>query len=390
MKLSQEHIRRLLMEKIAGTISEEDDQMIEAEIELDPAVKASWEAICRTMKSEEAEDFLNNLDADRSWDSVAAKIQAGTPGRSRLYKRIAVAAAVLLLLVSGLWLSLRLRSSGSSPLAKQTQLSGKSTDSLQHAVGLYMADGRQINLTDSAGRVIDLGDAALNTSGNSMQLQAAKTGKQEWTTVSVPAKLDYRIVLADGSEVWLNSSSSLRFPLRFTDSLREVFVEGEAFFRISKNASQPFVVHSKAADIRVLGTAFNVHAYHAGKATISLVEGSVKTRIPGAEKETMLKPGLEAVIDTATGSSVRSFKSANTLSWMKGIYYFHDIPLYEIGEVLERWFGLTLVYSDASLRNLPVTGAIEKDQPLADFLSSLQTTAGIKTEIRQNQLYLIR
>jgi ferric-dicitrate binding protein FerR (iron transport regulator) len=194
--------------------------------------------------------------------------------------------------------------------------------------------------------------------------------------------------LSDGSEVWLNSSSSLRFPLHFSDSVREVFLQGEAFFKVAKNAKQPFVVHSPGAAIHVLGTSFNVHAYHSRQAIVSLVEGSVKTSSKAHSVETTLKPGLEAVIDSTQHTRVRSFKQATTLSWMKGMYYFHDKPLAEIGEVLQRWFGLTMVFGDPSLARLPVTGAIEKDQPLTDFLSSLQTTAGIKAEIRQNQLHL--
>lgn len=393
MKLSQEHIRRLLMEKIAGVISEEDEQRIDEEMERNPAVKARWEELNRIMKSREGERFMNNLDADSSWESVSDKILDGPPAnlrRMRRNKRLAIAAAVIVLLSSGLYIGLRKDEPNISPLANQITFPAGAPDSLQHAVGLYLADGRQINLSDSAGRVIDLGDAALNTSDDGLQLQAAKTGKQEWTTVSVPAKLDYRIVLADGSEVWLNAASSLRFPLRFSDSLREVYVKGEAFFRIAKNARKPFIVHSDAADIRVLGTSFNVHAYHPGKAIVSLVEGAVKTKMQGQQTETTLKPGLEAVIETAQRTSVRPFRSANTLAWMKGVYYFHDTPLYEIGEVLERWYGLTLVYGDAALRNLRVTGAIEKAQPLSDFLSSLQVTAGIKTEIRQDQLHFIK
>ena len=393
MKLSQEHIRRLLIEKIAGTISEEDEQSIDEEMERNPAVKSRWEVMCRIMKSGEGERFMTNLDADSSWEALSGKILDGPPAnvfRMRRNKRLAIAAAAIVLLSSGLYIGLRKEGPNTSTLANRTVLSADAPDSLQHAVGLYLADGRQINLSDSAGSVIDLGDAALNTSDNGLQLQAAKTGKQEWTTVSVPAKLDYRIVLADGSEVWLNAASSLRFPLRFSDSLREVYVKGEAFFRIAKNATQPFIVHSDAADIRVLGTSFNVHAYHSGKAIVSLVEGAVSTRMQDHQTETTLKPGLEAVIDTAQRTQVRQFKSANTLAWMKGIYYFHDTPLSEIGEVLQRWFGLTLVYSDPSLAKLPVTGAIEKNQPLTDFLTSLQTAAGIKTAIRQNQLHIIK
>jgi transmembrane sensor len=393
MKLSQEHIRRLLMEKLAGTISEEDDHLIGEEISGNPAVKARWEALRAGMQDKSAEEFLAQLDADRSWDSVAAKILDASPaGNTRVFLRkqwMAAAAAVLLLVSAGLFLLPGEKPSKPELLSQKATAAG-GTDSLQHAVGLYLEDGRQINLTDSNNRIINLGNAALNTGKDGLQLQSAATGTLAWSTVNVPAKLDYRIVLSDGSEVWLNSSSSLRFPLHFSDTVREVFLQGEAFFKVAKNAKQPFIVHSPRAAIRVLGTSFNVHAYHSSQAIISLVEGSVKTSSKAHSVETTLRPGLEAVIDSAQHTKVRSFRQATTLSWMKGLYYFHDKPLAEIGEVLQRWHGLSLVFSDPSLAQMPVTGAIEKNQPLTDFLSSLQTTAGIKAEIRQNQIHLSR
>jgi ferric-dicitrate binding protein FerR (iron transport regulator) len=124
---------------------------------------------------------------------------------------------------------------------------------------------------------------------------------------------------------------------------------------------------------------------------VSLVEGAVSaSSSKGDQQGTALKPGLEAVIDPSERTRVRAFKPATTLAWMKGIYYFHDKPLSEIGEVLQRWFGLTPVFSDPSLEEITVTGAIEKDQPLTDFLSSLQASAGIRTEIRQNRLYILK
>lgn len=394
MKLSQEHIRRLLMEKIAGTISEDDDQRIGEEISNNPAVNAQWEALRKSMQSEAAQEFLEQLDAEQSWHSVSVRmLEAPASRKQRLIssKQWMAAAAILILLMSaGSYLFLSGKKSRSMPLALEEPSKLAATDSLQQAVGLYLEDGRQINLTDSSNRIINLGDAALSTTGGGLQLQTAGTGATQWSTVAVPAKLDYRIVLSDGSEVWLNSSSSLRFPLHFSDTAREVFLQGEAFFKVSKNVKQPFIVHSPGAAIQVLGTSFNVHAYHPAQAIVSLVEGSVKTRSKGHSTETILRPGLEAVIDTAQQTRVRSFKQAATLAWMKGLYYFHDMPLAEMGEVLQRWFGLTMVISDPALARLPVTGAIEKDQPLTDFLNSLQATAGIKAEIRQDQLHLSR
>jgi len=108
----------------------------------------------------------------------------------------------------------------------------------------------------------------------------------------------------------------------------------------------------------------------------------------GGGREMKLKPGYQAVYDASTGFAVQPFKAATVLSWMQGVYYFHNTPLRDIAEVLHRWFEVKIVFDNPELADLPVTGDIDKSKLLQIFLSSLQVTAGINAVLEQGVLHI--
>jgi ferric-dicitrate binding protein FerR (iron transport regulator) len=189
-----------------------------------------------------------------------------------------------------------------------------------------------------------------------------------YNTLTVPPKMDYKLRLSDGTEVWLNATSRLRFPFSFTGDKREVYLEGEAYFQVSKNDTKPFVVHTEQTDIHVLGTSFNVNAYSDGLTRTSLVSGAVIATAAG--KEVRLKPGEEAVYSSENGYKVVSFDDSEVLAWMKGVYVFHNTSLSEIASVIERWYGVQVVFDNKELAGKKFTGGLEKLQRLDYFLAT--------------------
>ncbi|MGY0036742.1 FecR family protein [Pedobacter sp. NJ-S-72] len=140
-----------------------------------------------------------------------------------------------------------------------------------------MANGQHIDLSDTATHVINLPFAQIKKGDHGLRYKLDDHKIQEWSTLVVPVKLDYQITLSDGTRVWLNSASSLHFPFSFSGATREVYLTGEAFFKVAKNPDQPFIVHTNQTDVKVLGTEFNVNSYNSNITMTSLVEGSVKT-----------------------------------------------------------------------------------------------------------------
>ena len=157
-----------------------------------------------------------------------------------------------------------------------------------------------------------------------------ETGMEDslvFNTLIVPKGGEYSLELPDGTVVWVNSESALRFPEKFTSNRREVFLEGEAYFEVKKDANRPFYVHTEAGKVRVLGTAFNVCAYSNDRFwQTTLVEGSVM--INQEEKEVLLKPNEQYQIDVRTGKAgLREVLPELYTSWRDGKFYLSLIHI---------------------------------------------------------------
>ena len=192
----------------------------------------------------------------------------------------------------------------------------------------------------------------------------------EWNTLTVPPQTDYHIELSDGTEVHLNASSTLRFPFIFPGKTREVYLEGEAYFTVTHNPSQPFIVHTGTASVIALGTAFNVNSYDNSMITTSLVQGTVITDV-GDSLDVTLKPGYEAVYRPGGAFKVKRFDETVTLGWRDGVFRFMNKPLEDIGPVLMRWFGMKLDFATPALAQRIFSGDLEKDKPLSGFLNDI-------------------
>jgi hypothetical protein len=371
MECNKEYIRELLIEKFAGTISESDNELIESAIRNDLEILRMWEEIQRELGAAKGKEFFNRLDDEQAWQQVAARFRAGT-GNNHLFffrkKWMAVAAICLPCLFVSWWYFRHT----SQPGAGKPQLAMNAPAAVQ----LTLAGGDTVNLSDTAARRLNIGATALNIKGNQLSYTATKEVMHAWNTLTVPARLDYRIVLEDGTEVWLNAASSLRFPFSFANGRREVFLNGEAFFKVAKDTRRPFIVHTGNTNIRVLGTSFNINAYDDHITTLALVEGKVITDADGSE--VALTPGQQAIYRPGAGFETKPFDASHALSWMKGIRYFHNVPLGEITGMLPRWFDVHVVFDSPQLAQQPFTGSIEKNKPLQTFLTNLEITSGVQ------------
>jgi len=181
--------------------------------------------------------------------------------------------------------------------------------------------------------------------------------------------------------------------LRFPAGARDVEVDGEAFFKVAKNANAPFVVHTPLTDVRVLGTSFNVNTYEKGNVRTALVEGKVVTRrsgqslSPASDQSLSLEPGYVSEYEVSKGFSSTTFEQEDELSWMNGVYYFHDMSIERLAEVASRCYGIHIVLVGERVKSESLTGVLEKDK-LSEFLNDLETTAHIKYYYANKDLYL--
>lgn len=370
MECNKEYIRELLIEKFAGTISEADNELIESAIRNDLEILRMWEEVQRELGTAKGRAFLNRLDDEQAWQQVAAKFRAGAGSNHSFFfpkKWMAVAAICLPCLFASWWYFRHTTAPAGKP-----QLAIKAPAGVQ----LTLAGGPTVNLSDTAARQLNIGSTALNIRGKELRYASTRELMHAWNTLTVPSRLDYKILLEDSTEIWLNAASVLRFPFSFAAGEREVYLDGEAFFKVAKDARRPFIVHTGKTDIRVLGTSFNINAYDDHITTLTLVDGKVATTAGG--REVTLRPGQQAIYRPGAGFETKPFDAAIALSWMQGVRYFHNVPLGEITGMLPRWFDVQVVFDSPQLEQQTFSGAIEKNRPLQSFLTNLEITSGVQ------------
>ncbi|EDM34919.1 putative anti-sigma factor [Pedobacter sp. BAL39] len=373
----KEYIAALLFEKIAGTISEDDDLIVEDAILRDAEVRAQWQVLQQKMSSPAAEAFLSGINADAAWLQTSGRMAEPSlqpvVRRSR-YWQLAGVAAILALTLPLAWYFISLR------------------NRVEPSAALKLAASNQIYLKSDDGQLMEIsgnqqwsvGDAKLKATADELSYQTkAGTADVRSVTLVVPATKDYKITLSDGTKVWMNASSSLRFPLHFGKRRREVHLTGEAYFEVTKNKEQEFVVHTGSADVRVHGTSFNVSAYDTEQFSAALVEGSVSALKDG--KLLRLKPGEKAVL-TNDDLHMEHFDAQEVLAWMHGTYFFHNQALSDIAPVISRWFDVKVAWQSPSIAQQTFTGEIDRRLPLAVVLSNLQLSSGIKAELKNGIL----
>ncbi|MBO2010071.1 FecR family protein [Hymenobacter negativus] len=196
-----------------------------------------------------------------------------------------------------------------------------------------------------------------------------------------------QVRLPDGSLVTLAPQSQLRYPAKFSDTNREVYLEGEAFFEVSKNPHRPFRVHSGTWVTQVLGTKFNVSAVHgAGQTAVSLVEGKVE--VFDRQEHYLLAPGQQLRAEHATGHIYRqSFDAAKVTGWRTNKLVFRNEKLGDVAGQIERLYGVKLVFADAATAEVRLWATFE-NEPLPAVLAALQLAGPLSYRREGQVIYL--
>ena len=367
--------------------------------ELTEALRSHWIASKQPAKASGInweEKLYAILDEAKSETPVISLLK--NPRRLWL-KKWAVAASILVLFATGAYFLFLNTKSQSPLLSKNGQ---KPTGDIQSVTPggnkavLTLADGSVINL-DSAknGTLTQQGNIKI-IKGEDGQLlyyvdQEGATMKG-YNTISTPRGGKYQIVLADGSKVWLNAASSLKFPASFTGKAREVTLTGEGYFEVAKNASMPFHVKVNNMMVEVLGTHFNVNAYEdESSVATTLLEGSVKIKKDVSAKSSsqslVLIPGDQA--ELAKDGELKINHNANVqevIAWKNDNFEFNNTPVTDIMRQVSRWYDVEIDYRGA----VPIhqlTGKISRNVDLNQLIDMLKYT-GINMKIENKKIII--
>lgn len=255
---------------------------------------------------------------------------------------------------------------------------------------LMLGNGKKVDLTVMKGTIAD--DPVVRISNGANQLLTyekteAKNQKPQTNTLTVPRGGEYQLILSDGTKVWMNAESTLRYPTTFAGATREVHLEGEAFFEVSQDAQHPFIVHTDQHSVEVVGTSFNISAYPNHKIYTTLAAGKVKVSTP--KTSVMLTPNQQAVIDTDN----EEIKIHNTpaylyTSWAKGNYEFRNTPLKEIVAQLSRWYNVDIYFEDEYLEKKRFAGIIFRNEELSFATEVIERVSNVHFVRRGEVIYI--
>lgn len=246
---------------------------------------------------------------------------------------------------------------------------------------LRLADGTVLALDSlqdgQIGEQVEKRDNSLSYTG---------AGDMSWHTLTTPNSGQYKITLADGSKVWLNSATELRFTTSFHSPTRQVELKGEAYFEVAPSPGKPFIVKVNGMQIAVLGTQFNVMAYpDEPQVTTVLVEGAVK--LSTSKSAVVLQPGKQGSLTSGSDNfEVQDVDVEDAVSWKTGIYQFRNTGIEPIMRQVQRWYNIKVVYT-GKLEKQMYTGTISRTDKLPDLLQLLEETGTIRFRIVNGTVY---
>ena len=256
---------------------------------------------------------------------------------------------------------------------------------------LIMADGRFLKLEQKEDMKLDLPGVKVVATGKKIVYRAIEeetsTPKvEEYNTLVVPRGGEYMLELSDGTKVWLNSDSELRFPVTFVGDRRNVEIEGEAYFEVAKDEGKPFHVLANGADIKVLGTSFNVMTYR-GRTITTLVEGEVC--LTYKDESVLIVPDRQAEVITETGKILmREVDARNFTLWKDGVFYFENAALETIVERLSQWYDVNIIFNDEALKQLRYSVEMKRYNNIQDLLTKIEKTQKVKFLIQGKSIYI--
>ena len=319
--------------------------------------------------------MIEDIDVDRELERVMR------PRRRRLPVLLGRVAAVLLPLLLGGTAIYVMYSKNNASLKNVISLHDVEPGTLEAV--LVTSDGTLREL-QTAGNHINEKD------GSKIMVDSARLNYQDNRPESVRELIynkllvgrghEYMLILNDGTRVWMNARSRLVYPVAFGDT-REVELEGEAYFEVTRDENRPFIVHAGQVAVKVLGTEFNVNTCRKQKVQTVLVKGSVQVE-NGGKREVVLRPG-ELAETVGTQIRVTQVNVRKYTAWREGVFYFEEADLEEIMTELADWYCVQAVFTDQTVRTRKFSGVLERSETIENVLKKIERTTSVHFTIQQ-------
>ena len=368
---------------LAGTLSEKQQEELNSWLAENERHRELFEHICARQTMRSKIHRYHNEEVQAAFQNFMHRRQR-LAFRHRIYQ-LAVCAVVLIAL-GGAWLQwqkMRPEQAGKERLV----LEDSRQDSTARRPVLTLASGMQIVIPESGlmpGEAAHGRQAAAKDGIFGQQTDIFSPAGSGYNTVNVPPMCDFHFTLADGTKVWMNANSYLRYPVQFAADSRTIYVSGEVYLEVAKDNRRPFSVMVEGMKIEVLGTCFNVRAYsHENETRVTLAEGKVAARV--GEETYTLTPGNQLSLEEKTGGvAIRTVDVDDVLAWKRGFYVFKKCNLAEVALTLQCWYNVEIVLKGKVAAHTTYTGVVNKEETIDVFLSRLEKVSDVKCSRKGN------
>ncbi len=364
---------RILMSHLKGCTTSEEEKLFQAWLKSDPAHEKYF-AAARQAWQDQLDPVNENY--ENSFQELMASLKPAQPRKRKLRRFLSYAAAACIL--AGLFTCYSILRSNSSR--------EKGPEILQFSDHIRPGTSKA-TLVLNNGQKFLLGDSLLQMTLNGVEIKDDSTNNLHYyanqaesnlqhNQLIVPRGGEYSVTLSDGTTVWLNSESELRYPTAFSGNIRRVELKGEAYFKVARNENQPFIVDADGYQVEVLGTEFNLSAYpDDSHKTTTLLRGKVKVGIDCFPVADTLLPNMQLAYNTECQSrQIRQVNAEIYSSWRQGHFEFDHTSFGQFLKIVSRWYDFSYQVKDSSLLNYHFTGAFEKSDNIDDMFRILKSS----------------
>ena len=377
-------ISNLIFKKLAGTCSDEEYVELERWVNVSKRNKSLYTRIFSDEVMADKIRQYRNEDVQLAFEEFMRRREQLELRKRQKIRLIRYAAILILPLVVSMWYLVHEKETEKTFTAQTSENimgNGFPVLTLSNGEELILAE-QNLALKERNGTRITM------ETKNGMRYSASDSVREEnvYNILATPAQCDFMFTLADGTKVWLNAQSSLRYPVSFTGEERVVYASGEVYLEVAEDAQHPFyVVLENDMKIKVLGTSFNVNTYH--DVEVTLVTGRIKAEYKNGEKEWVLRPGNQLRME-GNEATINTVNVNDYITWKDGMYIFKERKLEFIAETIERWYGMKVIFLDEKGKTEVFTGILDKHVGLEVFVRQLSKVSGLKCVISEGQLFI--
>ena len=380
-------IGHLLQKYFSGTIMPDEQRLLDSWMKEKEEHKQLFDRLRKDTRFAEEYGIFREVDTTRAWETF--RVKNGLRRQRRMTTWIKYAAVIALpLLIAGVWLLFPRGGERSIPVAQNTKIVKREESPVLEVVG-----GGKVILEKEKDKMIEAGRGVevQQSSGMLVYSDSVVSEYVDTNVLRIPKGGEFKLQLADGTRVYLNSATDLRYPVAFTGPERRVYLKGEAYFEVAKDVEHPFIVVTDDVQVRVYGTSFNVNTLGADGVRTVLVEGKVGIRGQDLDREYVLKPNELAFYDrNSRDMKIETVDPDLYTLWRKGIFVFERETLENIMNTLSLWYDMEVFFQSESAKKLHFSGHMKRYEQIEDILHAITDATGVVFTINDRTVCVSR